>query len=112
MVSKPLITLPVGSIVAQPDSRATRTEMTLEEQYADDPVLLRLYKKKLVIPGWAGLKDKMERRFSAATRRALGKKPRGKSFRAKPLAPSQHGERLERNLDGVEDVRVPTAAAR
>ena len=29
--------------------------MTLDEIYADDPKLLKFYKKKLLKPGWAGL---------------------------------------------------------
>lgn len=29
--------------------------MTLDETYVDDPKLLKLYKKKLLEPGWAGL---------------------------------------------------------
>ena len=33
---------------------------TLEERYRDDPGLLQFYKKKLLIPGWAGELDKEE----------------------------------------------------
>lgn len=33
---------------------------TLEERYKDDPGLLRHYKRKLLIPGWAGELDEME----------------------------------------------------
>ena len=35
-------------------------EMTLEERYADDLWLLGFYKKKLLIPGWAGELDTVE----------------------------------------------------
>ncbi len=87
-------------------------EMTIEERYADDPVLLRLYTKKLPLAGWAGLKDKVERSFSAATNKALGRGQRGKPFQSKTPAPSQQGERLKRDLSKVEDVHVPVAAAR
>ena len=38
-------------------------EQTLEEEYADDPVLLNLYKKKLRKRGWAGAKSKNEVQF-------------------------------------------------
>jgi len=34
--------------------------MTLEERYADDLWLLRFYKKKLIVPGWAGELDAVE----------------------------------------------------
>ncbi len=38
-------------------------EQTLEEEYADDPILLKLYKKKLGKRGWAGVKSKNEVQF-------------------------------------------------
>lgn len=57
------------------------------ERYAGDPVLLRFYLKNLPKAGWAASKDDLERRFVAATRRALGRRPRGKPFQAKtPVA--------------------------
>lgn len=34
--------------------------MLLEERYAKDPDLLQFYKKKLLIPGWAGELDHVE----------------------------------------------------
>lgn len=36
---------------------------TLEQQYAADPRLLRLYKLRLLKPGWAGKRDATEREF-------------------------------------------------
>ena len=33
---------------------------TLEERYAGDPQLLDYYKKKLLVPGWAGQLDRVE----------------------------------------------------
>ncbi len=36
---------------------------TLEERYADDSQLLRLYKRKLLKPGWAGKKDAVEKEY-------------------------------------------------
>ena len=36
---------------------------TLEERYRDDPVALELYKKKLLIPGWAGQLDDCEQEY-------------------------------------------------
>jgi len=36
---------------------------TLEERYKDDPSLLALYKKKLLIRGWAGRKDPVEKEY-------------------------------------------------
>jgi hypothetical protein len=36
---------------------------TLEQRYADDPELLRLYKKKLPMRGWAGKKDATEKEY-------------------------------------------------
>ena len=83
---------------------------TLEERYAGDPVLLRLYTKKLPQAGWAGLKDKVERSFSAATNRALGRGQRGKPFQPKTPAPSQHTVALDPDLSKVEDLEIPVAA--
>ena len=40
--------------------RKKKKELTLEEEYADDPVLLKFYKKKLRIRGWAGTKSRSE----------------------------------------------------
>jgi hypothetical protein len=34
--------------------------MTLEERYANDPNLLALYKKNLLVPGWPGELDNVE----------------------------------------------------
>ncbi len=34
--------------------------MTLEERYADDLWLLGFYKKRLIVPGWAGELDAVE----------------------------------------------------
>lgn len=47
-------------------------EMTLEQEYANDPILLRFYKRKLLIRGWAGHKTSAERDYCAH-------RPRGSS---------------------------------
>ena len=76
---------------------------TLEERYAGDPVLLRLYEKKLPKPGWAGMKDEVEQRFSAATRKRQGRGSRGRPFERKHPAPSQGTARLNGDQEGAED---------
>lgn len=44
----------------------TRSKVeTLEERYRDDPVLLELYKEKLLIRGWAGVLKDYEREYIA-----------------------------------------------
>jgi hypothetical protein len=45
---------------------------SLDEEYASDPVLLRIYKKNLLIPGWAGEVDDIEAAYIA---RHLNKSP-------------------------------------
>lgn len=59
--------------------------MALEEQYADDPELLKFYKKKLLQPGWAGgltpvefAYVKMCLRESPSLRRRWGFRPSAK----------------------------------
>jgi len=56
--------------------------MTLEERYANDPWLLKLYKEKLLDPGWAGELDSVELEYikthlkqSASLRRRWGFRP-------------------------------------
>jgi len=85
--------------------------MTLQGRYAGDPVLLRFYNENLPKAGWAGATDNVERRFVAATRKAQGKKPRGKPFQSKPPS-SQCPARLVRDVDEVNDWDVAVAAAR
>ena len=64
-----------------------KVDETLEVRYAGDPRLLGLYQKNLPRAGWAGATDNVERRFVAATRRALGRRPRGRPFQPKtPVA--------------------------
>lgn len=59
--------------------------MSLEERYASDPELLEFYKKKLLIPGWAGEPDavelayiKSQLRQSSSLRRKWGFRPTAK----------------------------------
>lgn len=59
--------------------------MTLEERYRDDLVLLELYKRELLIPGWAGELDnvefayvKLQLKLSLTLRRRWGFKPSAK----------------------------------
>ncbi len=92
--------------------KAMKTQETLEERYADDLELLRFNQKKLLIAGWPGLKDDVEKAFIAATRKALGRKPRGRPFQRKTPAPSRRRARLDRDVSRVEDLDVPVAAAR
>jgi len=40
--------------------------MTLEERYTSDPGLLAFYKKKLLIPGWAGELKRYELQYIKA----------------------------------------------
>ena len=61
------------------------TEMSLEEQYANDPELLEFYKQKLLEPGWAGELDpdelaylKSQLRRSPSLRRRWGFRPSAK----------------------------------
>ena len=82
------------------------------ERYRDDPEVLALYTKKLLKPGWAGVKDDVERQFVAATRRVLGRRPRGKPYQPKTPSPSQRPAPLVRDVDEVDDPDVPVAAAR
>ena len=83
---------------------------TLEERHDDDPELLRFYTEKLPQAGWAGATDDVERAFIAATRKAQGRKPRGRPFGPGNPFPSQRRARLKRDLDGVEDLEIPVAA--
>jgi len=41
--------------------------MTLEEAYKDDPILLKLYQEKLLIRGWAGNLNDLEREYIRRT---------------------------------------------
>ena len=59
--------------------------MSLEKQYANDPVLLEFYKQKLLQPGWAGELDpdelaylKSQLRRSPSLRRRWGFRPSAK----------------------------------
>jgi len=59
--------------------------MSLEKQYANDPVLLEFYKQKLLQPGWAGELDfdelahlKSQLRQSPSLRRRWGFRPSAK----------------------------------
>ena len=61
--------------------------MTLEERYANDPWLLKLYKEKLLEPGWAGELDSVELEYikshlkqSPLLRRRWGFRPSAKRF--------------------------------
>ena len=61
------------------------TEMSLEEQHANDPELLEFYKQKLLEPGWAGELDpnelaylKSQLRRSRSLRRCWGFRPSAK----------------------------------
>lgn len=61
------------------------TEMSLEEQYANDPEPLEFYKQKLLEPGWAGELDpdelaylKSQLRRSPSLRRRWGFRPSAK----------------------------------
>lgn len=83
--------------------------MTLNERYADDSGLLEFYKKKLLIPGWAGeikpdeLKYiKSQLRASPSLKRRWGFKPSAKRLPEKriraiardSLSPKTKNERL------------------
>ena len=66
--------------------------MTLDEVYGDDPELLKLYKKKLLIPGWAGeLKPdelkyiKSQLRVSPSLKRRWGFKPSARRLSEKRI---------------------------
>ncbi len=50
--------------------RPKTPDWTLEEEYADDPVLLKLYKKKLRKRGWAGAKSRSEKEWLRSLSRA------------------------------------------
>lgn len=60
---------------------------TLEARYRDDPALLRFYKKKLLLAGWAGQMDAVEREYVRRQRARLGRRPRGKPFPARKPSP-------------------------
>jgi hypothetical protein len=45
---------------------------TLEEEYANDPLLLKLYKKKLLKRGWAGKLTAIDREYRSRARRSAG----------------------------------------
>ena len=45
------------------NGQSRMTEQTLETRYKDDPELLALYERKLLIRGWAGKKDPVEREY-------------------------------------------------
>ena len=45
----------------------------LEQVYAADPVLLRFYRQKLLLPDWAGELSSTEKQFIKATHRTRGK---------------------------------------
>lgn len=60
-------------------------EMTLEERYANDPVMLEFYKENLIEPGWAGELDGVELDYvktqlkqSSSLRRRWGFRPSAK----------------------------------
>ncbi len=68
---------------------------TLEEQYATDPALLALYRKKLPQAGWAGATDDAERDYIKRARKALGRRARGRHPSSREsLAPSRRRRRL------------------
>ena len=75
----------------------------LEQRYASDIILLRLYQKKLPKAGWPGATDDVERQFVAATRREQGRKPRGRPFSQKPHAPPQRSAWLVRGEEEFAD---------
>jgi len=61
--------------------------MTLEERYANDPWLLKIYKEGLLEPGWAGELDSVELEYikshlkqSPSLRRRWGFRPSAKRF--------------------------------
>jgi len=61
--------------------------MLLEERYAKDPELLQFYRKKLLIPGWAGELDpveldyiKSQLRQSPSLKRQWGFRPSARRF--------------------------------
>ena len=66
--------------------------MTLDEVCADNPGLLKLYKKKLLIPGWAGELDVVELQYirsqlqeSPSLKRRWGFKPKARRLSEKRI---------------------------
>ena len=84
--------------------------LALEERYANDPVLLAMYKRELLIPGWAGELDsveleyiKSELRQSSSLRRRWGFKPSAKRLSEK------HIRAVAR--DGLSAIKKPVLAS-
>ena len=48
---------------AKPDLQGAGADSGLRDRYGEDVVLLNLYKRKLVKPGWAGRKDAIEKAY-------------------------------------------------
>jgi hypothetical protein len=48
---------------AKPDLQGAGADSGLRARYGEDAVLLNLYKRKLVKPGWAGRKDAIEKAY-------------------------------------------------
>jgi len=76
---------------------------TLETRYDGDAVLLKFYATNLPKAGWPGSTDDCEREYRRRYRANQSREPRGKPFQ--PKTPSS-----VRDVDEVEDLRVPTAA--
>lgn len=80
------------------------TESGLAAEYADDPVLLRFYMKKLMQRGWAGTFDPVEKRYTQLVRKALGTGQSEEQLEAMKnrLAAHRHARaKCSENLRGV-----------
>jgi hypothetical protein len=71
-------------------------ESGLAAEYANDPILLRFYMRRLLVWRWAGVKSTTEARYVTLARKGLGKGPseaqiavRAK-WKTRPLTPTQN----------------------
>jgi len=84
--------------------------MSLEERCAKDPDLLQLYKKKLLIPGWAGELDRVELNYIKSQLRQLPSLKRRWGFRPSAKRFSESRIRLIA-MDGRSAIGKPVLAS-
>ena len=80
---------------------------TLEEGYADDPILLMFYANNLPKVGWPGATDDCEREYRRRYRANQNRKPRGKPFQPQTPSPSQRPAALVRDEEESTDLSAP-----
>lgn len=80
--------------------------MSLEERYAKDPELLRLYKRKLLLSGWAGELDAVELAYIKSQLRQSPSLKRRWGFRPTAKRLSERHIRAVA-MDGISAIKRP-----